>query len=354
MRRSAAGSAGCRYRRLPRRRHRPRANLVAARALHARRRTPPQCPCDFPRDGEKDLPQWDCDKHYRYKRKGRFSQDAAARTLDGGQVRSHKITPTRLGFIRLIYETSVEKIALPPGAHRPADCGWPCASLPRPVVVALAKIFGALASLLDRYGRRIALANLDCAFGQKYSASEKRRIVRESYQHFAQTMLDLMWSPRLTPENFSRYIDLRGFPRLAIRIKAGLLSVITTAISNGSVWAADFRGRTGTIVAQEFKNPLLDPIFRRWREQSGHVFTARTGGILRLYKTLRRGGNTAMLVDLTVFPGPSAVAIRSFRIAHQCYFRSRLAAATLRSRAYSRPLRAIAARTLPGCFSFAD
>jgi len=50
--------------------------------------------------------------------------------------------------------------------------------LPRPVVVALAKIFGALASLLDRYGRRIALANLDCAFGQKYSASEKRRIVR--------------------------------------------------------------------------------------------------------------------------------------------------------------------------------
>src|SRR5205823_5501155 len=77
--------------------------------------------------------------------------------------------------------------------------------LPRPVVVGLAKISGALASLLDRYGRRIALANLDCAFGQKYSASEKRRIVRESYQHFAQTMLDLMWSPRLTRENFSRY-----------------------------------------------------------------------------------------------------------------------------------------------------
>jgi lauroyl/myristoyl acyltransferase len=56
---------------------------------------------------------------------------------------------------------------------------------------------------LDRYGRRIALANLDCAFGQKYSASEKRRIVRESYQHFAQTMLDLMWSPRLTPGKIS-------------------------------------------------------------------------------------------------------------------------------------------------------
>src|SRR5205823_6062353 len=126
--RSTVGSGDCRYRRVPQHRPRPRANLVAAHAPHVRQRTPLQCPCDFPRDGEKDLPQWDCDKHYRYKRKGRFSQDAAARTLDGGQVRSHKITPTRLGFIQLIYETSVEKIALPPGAHRPADFGWPCAA----------------------------------------------------------------------------------------------------------------------------------------------------------------------------------------------------------------------------------
>ncbi len=87
--------------------------------------------------------------------------------------------------------------------------------LPRPVLVALAKMFGALASLLDRYGRSIALANLDCAFGQKYSAAEKHRIIRESYQHFAQTMLDLMWSPRLTRENFLRYIDLEKYPTLA-------------------------------------------------------------------------------------------------------------------------------------------
>jgi Kdo2-lipid IVA lauroyltransferase/acyltransferase len=183
--------------------------------------------------------------------------------------------------------------------------------LPRPVVVALAKLFGAVASLLDRYGRRIALANLDCAFGQKCSASEKRRIVRESYQHFAQTMLDLMWSPRLTPANFDRYIEMSGFP--ALDSKQSLI-VVCYHYSNFE-WlslACGFRGRTGTILAQEFKNALLDPIFRRWREQSGHVFSARTGGILRLYKTLRRGGNTAMLVDLTVFPGPSAVAIRCF------------------------------------------
>jgi KDO2-lipid IV(A) lauroyltransferase len=183
--------------------------------------------------------------------------------------------------------------------------------LPRPVVVALAKIFGAVASVVDRYGRHIAVANLDCAFGQKYSASEKRRIVRESYQHFAQTMLDLMWSPRLTRENFSRYIDLGKFPEL----RPNQSRIVVCYHYSNFEWLSlgcGFSGRTGTIVAQEFKNPLLDPIFRGWREQSGHSFTARTGGILRLFKALRRGGYTAMLVDLTVFPGPAAVAIRCF------------------------------------------
>src|SRR5947208_16444153 len=42
--------------------------------------------------------------------------------------------------------------------------------LPRPVVVGLAKISGALASLLDRYGLRLPLGNLDAVFGQQYSA----------------------------------------------------------------------------------------------------------------------------------------------------------------------------------------
>src|SRR5438094_7606471 len=137
--------------------------------------------------------------------------------------------------------------------------------LPRPVLVPLAKIFGAIAAVVDRHGRRIALANLDCAFGQKYSPSEKRRIIRESYQHFAQTMLDLMWSPRLTPENFSRYIEFEGFPE----VNPNQSGIVVCYHYSNFEWlslASGFRGRTSTIITQEFNNPLLDPIFRRWRE----------------------------------------------------------------------------------------
>ena len=72
----------------------------------------------------------------------------------------------------------------------------------------LAQIIGALAATVDRAGRRVALSNLQVAFGDELSPGRRNEIVRESYQHFARTMIDLFWSPRLTSENYSRYIDV--------------------------------------------------------------------------------------------------------------------------------------------------
>jgi lauroyl/myristoyl acyltransferase len=63
----------------------------------------------------------------------------------------------------------------------------------------LAQIAGALLSFLDRHRYHVALSNLEVAFGDQLSARERRKIARESFQHFARTMVDLLWSPRLTP-----------------------------------------------------------------------------------------------------------------------------------------------------------
>ena len=53
--------------------------------------------------------------------------------------------------------------------------------------------------------------------------------------------------------------------------------------------------------AQEFKNPLLNPIFVSLRESSGQRVIPSAGGSVRqLYKTLHRGGRVAILTDLTI------------------------------------------------------
>jgi lauroyl/myristoyl acyltransferase len=76
--------------------------------------------------------------------------------------------------------------------------------------------------------------------------------------------------------------------------------------------AGGFLDFKGTIISQEFKNSLLDPIFKKLREQSGHELIPRERGLVRLYKVLRRKGRTALLVDLTVPPSQAAVAIDCF------------------------------------------
>ena len=179
----------------------------------------------------------------------------------------------------------------------------------------LAQTAGALLSFLDRGAYQIALSNLEVAFGDRFAPRERRKIVRKSFQHFARTMVDLLWSPRLTQKNFSRYIELQNFEEIA-RATGPEHSMIVACYHYGNFeWlslAGGFLDVKGTIISQEFKNSLLDPIFKKLREQSGHELVPRERGIIRLYKALRRKGRTALLVDLTVPPAQGAVVIDCF------------------------------------------
>ena len=178
----------------------------------------------------------------------------------------------------------------------------------------LALALGGLMSILDRHGRKVALSNLEVAFSDRFSQRERKQIARASFQHFARTMLDLLWSPRLTAENFSRYIELENLAETA-RHGSGRSIMIACYHYGNFEWLSltcGFLDLKGTIISQEFKNSLLDPIFKRLREQSGHELIARQGGIVRLYKVLRRKGRTALLVDLTLHPKMPTVAIDCF------------------------------------------
>ena len=187
--------------------------------------------------------------------------------------------------------------------------------LPRMACLHLAQTLGASMAVLDRKGRKVALANLEVAFGDELNLSQRRKIVRESFQYFARTMLELLWSPRITRENVSRYVELHNFDEIA-RATGPERSFIMAVYHYGNFeWlslAGGYAGIIGTIVAQEFKNSLLDPIFKGIRERGGHEFIPRERGIVRLYKALRRKATTALLVDLTVPPMQGAVPINCF------------------------------------------
>jgi lauroyl/myristoyl acyltransferase len=187
--------------------------------------------------------------------------------------------------------------------------------LPRRFVVWLGRISGSLGARFDFEGHRVAVSNLEAAFGERFSTGEREGITRASYQQFASTMLDLFWNPRINASNYGEFIEFEGWDEFARTVGPTGPCIIAACHYGNFEWfslAAAYRGLVATIVSQEFKNPLLDPIFNRLREQSGHHFVPREGAVVKLYKRLRRGGTVAILVDLTLHPRQPAVAIDCF------------------------------------------
>ena len=81
-------------------------------------------------------------------------------------------------------------------------------ALPRRVAVALGQVLGLAAYLVLAGDRRVALANLDIAFGDAMAPEEKRRLARAAFKTLGRNLAGLFWSPRLNPKNIGRYVEL--------------------------------------------------------------------------------------------------------------------------------------------------
>lgn len=186
--------------------------------------------------------------------------------------------------------------------------------LPRRGCYLLGQLLGALGYWLDLKGRAVALANIEAAL-PLHDSKARRDIARRSYRTFATTLLDLLWSSRLTQQNFRRYIQIENLERAEADSGNGH-SAIAVSIHYGNFeWLSltmGFLGYAADLVAERQKNPLLEPLMHRARNRSGHTVIPRQGAIVRLYKTLRRGGRAAILIDLNVRPTQSAVIINCF------------------------------------------
>jgi len=189
--------------------------------------------------------------------------------------------------------------------------------LTRTALLTLAKLLGTAAYHLDRRGRRTALENLRVASPGDWPDAQCHEIARASYQNFARTVLDLFWITNLTADNFQRWFvldDRRPVPDRRPLSESPPSIWVTLHLGNFE-WLAhywSFVGRPLLVVAQDFKNPHLTPIFRQLRSHSGNTLIPQEGAVLRLYRHLRQGGHAAFLTDLTVKPEQAATIIECF------------------------------------------
>jgi len=185
--------------------------------------------------------------------------------------------------------------------------------LPRRACAMLASVVGALAFAFDGRGRHVALANIEAALGDRYSAAERRRIARASYQYFARTMLDLFWSPRLTRPGGTKYIHMSGLE--VLDQWKGKPTVVLVAHIAGFEWASlgcGLHGYRGNIVTDTFKNVPLNDLFISLRSGTGQEMLTQEMSMLRMLRSVMKGRFVGLLIDLNLPPTQAATVIETF------------------------------------------
>lgn len=188
--------------------------------------------------------------------------------------------------------------------------------LPWRLLRPLGKLIGALVFFFDRKRREVAFANLQSAFGDTYTGQERKIIAKKSYQIFATTMLELLWSPRLTPEIMDEIadidvVDLRSSPTLE---EAPVIYCCAHAAN--FEWTGQIAARHTNkfpVIAQKFKNPLIGKLFDRWRSSLGQEVIPQEQAMLKLFRYLKRGGKFGILVDLNLKPQEGPVVVKMFQ-----------------------------------------
>ena len=193
---------------------------------------------------------------------------------------------------------------------------WWVPHLSRKSCVHLANGLGTVAFMLDGRGRAVAMDNVRCAFGPSLSEAERRETVQASYRNFARTMVDLFWSPALVrPEN-RHFLRVHGWEALNERAERERRGILYVSLHAGnwewSSLACGFGGPGAIAVAEHFKNRGLEPIFKSLREVTGQSIISQENSMLRMLRTVKRGGRAAFLADLSVLPTQAATIVRAF------------------------------------------
>jgi KDO2-lipid IV(A) lauroyltransferase len=153
--------------------------------------------------------------------------------------------------------------------------------------------------MIDARHRRLALRNLDLAFGDSTTIAEKRRIARGAFRSLFRTVVELISIPRMM-KNFSRHAEVRNAEGIAraLHKKRGVLFLISH-FGNWEIMAhaCVALGHKLASVGRPLKNPLIYREIERLRCFNGAVVLKKKWIAREIIERLKNNWCVALLVD---------------------------------------------------------
>lgn len=175
--------------------------------------------------------------------------------------------------------------------------------LSRRHVRALGRFVGQGVFLFASSARKIALANLDLAYGDSISQARKKEIARGSFQNAVATMLGLLWMPRFRSEPVEKYVEVTEESWAMLRrLKSRGKGIMFITLHHGD-W--EMMGAAGgklfapvVVVMEEMQNKRLGDYFALLRSTMGTEVVFQVTAATKLMRALRRNESVGLLIDL--------------------------------------------------------
>jgi KDO2-lipid IV(A) lauroyltransferase len=177
------------------------------------------------------------------------------------------------------------------------------ALLPTRTARAVGRGLGRLFFRLSPRHRRIALANLDAAFGATLTAGARAAIARESFAHLGEIVADATHFPRHLRHPTDQIAVYEGVEHLRAAAAEGRGVLVFSGHFGHWELIAFLQHRLGipmTMVVSPLENSRYDRFITRLRGLCGNTVLSKRNAARPILKTLREGGAIAILIDQNV------------------------------------------------------
>lgn len=194
--------------------------------------------------------------------------------------------------------------------------------LPKGYALMLGSGLGGFLYLALKKRRRIALENLQIAFGDEMSADERAQICRESFKQIGKTAIEFLRFPKLTFENIWDEVTVEGKEHLIGALNQGKGAIVFLPhFGNWELLALVYGALIpdrAKAIAFPLKNRHLNALVSQYRERLSLKLITRRQAVRETLRALKGGyavgffadqnaGREGVFVD---FFGKSASAVR--------------------------------------------
>ncbi len=172
--------------------------------------------------------------------------------------------------------------------------------LPERSVMSFGRFLGRALFYCSPHYRRVALANLELAYGDTLGPKRRYELALASFENMGLTLMEAFYLPRLDERELRERIVIEGLENLhgAASRKKGVL-VLTAHFGNWEVMsiAMGLMGYKGHAVVRPLDFKPLDLHLTRIRTSSGIRLIPKNRAMRRIFEALRRGELVGILLD---------------------------------------------------------